>query len=372
MTAGNPSRRAEFLAAFGSLERAAAAPIEEWDRFSLLRFSGGNDIFAPARPGPGGNRNAWVAGQLAAARALGAEIVPLDDPRYPAWLRTLPDPPAVLHILGAPETLAHPAVAVVGARVATPYGLGVGKALGRDLVAAGYAVVSGGARGIDSAAHRGALDAGGVTIAVMGSGLDVPYPKENGKLFEQIAVSGAVVSEFPFGTGPQARFFPFRNRIIAGLAHGVVVVEGARESGSLITARLAADFGREVFAVPGPITSPLSDGPHELIQAGAKLVRRLGDILEELPFSPQRPEPQGLLGDSGGGSGANGGADINNDAVPGGAAILAALDAHGGSTADELSAALGLAPGELLGSLLELELMGRIQQWPGGRFVRKV
>ncbi|MBI3449624.1 MAG: DNA-protecting protein DprA [Acidobacteria bacterium] len=296
----------------------------------------------------------------------------MDDPRYPAWLRTVPDPPALLHVLGAAEALSHPAGAVVGARIATPYGLGVAKALGRDLVVAGYAVVSGGARGIDSAAHQGALDAGGVTVAVMGSGLDVPYPKENRNLFERIAVSGAVVSEFPFGTGPQPRFFPFRNRIIAGLGHGVVVVEGARESGSLITARLAADFGREVFAVPGPITSSLSDGPHELIQAGAKLVRRLGDILEELPFAPESHELRGLSGDPGDGSGADGAADINNDAVPGGAAILAALDAHRGSTADELSATLGLAPGELLGSLLELELMGRIQQWPGGRFVRKV
>lgn len=368
VTATNPARRGPFLKVYGSLHEAAGATEKDWERRGLLRPSGANDIFAAGQRAAGGC-DAWVHRQLESAARLGAAILCHEDDRYPEWLREIPDPPAVLHVRGAVEHLSRPAVAIVGARMATPYGLEAATHLARDLALAGLAVVSGGARGIDSAAHKGALEAGGVTLAVMGSGLDVPYPEENEGLFDSIAKTGAVVSEFAFGTAPLPRHFPFRNRVIAGLSRGVVVVEGARESGSLITAGLAADGGREVFAVPGRITSDLSEGPHRLILDGAKLVRRVEDILEELPAEilsggqPSLFEGAARAREEAAGEGAGGSRDD---------VILGALEAHRGSTADEVSAALGIATGDLLGALLEMELRGLINQLPGGRFVRRV
>ena len=377
----SPTRRRDILGACGSVEKAVAATENDWPRFSLLRRLGLNDIFAP---GSGGAADlgspaaceAWVARQLDSAARLRATFLTLDDPVYPEQLRTIADPPLVLAVRGGRELPALTSIAVVGARRATHYGLATAGILARDLAFAGIAVVSGGARGIDSAAHAGALEAGGVTIAVLGSGLDVAYPEENAGLFNRIAESGAVVSEFAFGTTPQQRFFPYRNRLIAGLSLGVVVVEGAKGSGSLITAGLAADGGRDVFAVPGPITSPLSEGPHRLIQDGARLVTGVEDILSELPFGalpgpiPQLPGRGGAEGH--GAEGADG--EARAGAIEAGSieeAVAGALDAAVGSTADELGASLGLATGDLLGALLELELKGRIKQLPGGRFVRR-
>jgi len=355
----NPTRRREYLDVYGSLEGAASAGEDDWSRFGLLRPYGGNDIFA-AGPRSAGWTRTWTDRQLESAARIGATILTLDDRRYPEILRAIADPPAILQARGRIESLQGPLVAVVGARRATPYGLTAAGLLARDLADSGVGVVSGGARGIDSAAHKGALEAGGTTIAVLGSGLDVPYPEENAGLFDRIAASGAVISEFPFGTFPQPRFFPYRNRVIAGLSLGTIVVEGARESGSLITAALAAEGGREVFAVPGPITSGLSEGPNRLIQDGAKLVRGVEDILEELPRGAAPAAGNSVSGRSeeiGVGTGESG--------------ILEALDPVLGSTADELSASLGLPTGSLLSSLLELELEGKINQLPGGRFARR-
>jgi len=212
----------------------------------------------------------------------GVATLDLADEHYPAWLRAIPDPPPVLYCDGSLEPGDRQAVAIVGSRQATPYGLRVTDALARELSALGFTIVSGFARGIDAAAHRAALASGGRTVAVLGCGLDVDYPSGHASLRTEIAGSGAVLTEFAPGTAPFATNFPRRNRIISGLALGVVVVEAAEDSGSLITARLALEQGREVFAVPGPIDAPTSRGPHGLLKQGAKLVETVDDIVEEL------------------------------------------------------------------------------------------
>ena len=210
------------------------------------------------------------------------KLIAIADDGYPVWLRAIPNPPNVLYCDGLVEPRDRQAIAIVGARKATPYGLRITETLARELSGAGFTIVSGLARGIDAAAHRAALEAGGRTIAVLGCGLDVDYPPEHGRLREEIAANGAVVTEFPAGTAPKPSHFPQRNRIISGLSLGVLVIEAAEDSGSLITARLALEQGREVFATPGPVDAPLSRGPHGLIKQGAKLVETVDYIVEEL------------------------------------------------------------------------------------------
>src|SRR5438876_1149479 len=228
--------------------------------------------------------------------ALAEKIIALGDERYPERLRAIHDPPAVLYCDGLPETGDRQAVAIVGSRRATPYGLRVTEALAGELSRLGFTIASGFARGIDAAAHHAALAAGGRTIAVLGCGLDVDYPPGHKSLHVEIAASGAVLTEFAPGTPPRATNFPRRNRIISGLALGVVVVEAADDSGSLITARLALEQGREVFAVPGPIEAPTSRGPHGLLKQGAKLVEMVDDIVEELLPQLERPLTSTLAG----------------------------------------------------------------------------
>src|SRR5713101_7757144 len=215
---------------------------------------------------------------------IAARCITRDEASYPANLREIPMPPVRLWMQGRVETDDALAIAIVGAREPTPYGLGCAERLAADLAVRGFTVVSGLARGIDSAAHRGALEAGGRTIAVLGSGVDVIYPPENRRLASDIAARGAIVSQFPPGTPPLAGYFPARNRVIAGLSLGVVVVEAAEKSGSLITAGLAGEVGREVMAVPGPLTSLLSAGAHRLIQDGAALIQGWEDIVGQLPL----------------------------------------------------------------------------------------
>lgn len=212
----------------------------------------------------------------------GIRLVTAFDAEYPRLLAEIPDPPFVLFAVGALERLRSPAVAVVGSRAATRYGREVAARIAQGLSSVGVAVVSGFARGVDTAAHEAALSAGGGTIAVLGCGLDVDYPRENGALKQEISRRGLLLSEFPPGTEPRPQNFPVRNRIIAGLASGVVVVEASRRSGSLITARLAADSGRDVFAVPGSVFSETSVGTHELLRDGAILCRGVEDVLAEL------------------------------------------------------------------------------------------
>jgi DNA processing protein len=225
---------------------------------------------------------------LSLVRKNGLRVVTFSDPDYPALLRYIHDPPPALYVRGRllPDSLN---IAIVGSRNATPYGRTTTERLGTDLAERGFTVVSGMARGIDSAAHTGALSAKGETIAVLGCGLSTVYPPENKTLFRRIANSGAVISEFPCVTAPEAHNFPVRNRIISGLALGVVIVEATRNSGSLITARLAAEQGREVFAVPGSVTSFKSMGTHHLIKEGAKLVENVNDIIDELNIGQARP-----------------------------------------------------------------------------------
>ena len=213
---------------------------------------------------------------------IGARLVAVGDPEYPDALSDLFDPPCGLFVRGRPLGDLGPRVAIVGARNCTPAGREVAELLGSALAQAGVCVVSGGARGIDAAAHRGALSGGGPGVAVLGCGIDIDYPRQNRRLLAQIAASGAIVSEYPPGVRAEPFRFPARNRIIAGLCRAVVVVEGAEGSGSMITADHALDLGREVFAVPGPVTGPLSWVPHSLIRDGATLIRGPDDLLADL------------------------------------------------------------------------------------------
>jgi DNA processing protein len=223
----------------------------------------------------------------------GNAIVTLADPRYPRRLLETADPPALLYCAGRVELLARPALAVVGSRNASAQGARDAEQFSRALSAAGLTIVSGMALGIDAAAHRGGLAAEGSTIGVLGTGVDMVYPKSNASLAGQIAARGLLVSEFPLGTPALPHHFPRRNRIISGLALGCLVVEAASASGSLITARLALDQGREVFAIPGSIHSPVSRGCHELIKSGAKLVESAQDVLDELPGERRAADPAG-------------------------------------------------------------------------------
>jgi DNA processing protein len=258
----------------------------------------------------------------------------------------------------------------------------VARSLARDLVGRGAAVFSGLARGIDAEAHRGALEGGGVTVAVLGTGLDVVYPRENRRLADEIVErGGAVVTEMPLGSGPFPRHFPLRNRIISGLSWGVTVVEAGEKSGSLITARLGMEQGREVFAVPGNITSPTSEGSNALIAGGAKLVRGAGDVVDELP-PPVRAVLEARAVDAAAtaaGDGAAGGAngrDGDADKAKGSrlegktAALYGALSVDSPVGIDELAARLKMPAHELHPHLFQLELSGRARPLPGGRYVR--
>jgi DNA processing protein len=284
--------------------------------------------------------------------ALRDSVLTLDDGGYPPLLREICDPPLALHYRGRPDLLLQPAVAIVGSRRASPYGINVASRLARELAGAGAAIVSGLARGIDAAAHEAALDAGGATIAVLGTGIDVYYPRSNARLAKRVEGEGIVVSEFAPGTPPLPENFPIRNRVIAGLSLGTVIVEATSRSGSLITARMAAEQGREVFAVPGSIFSAGTEGTHRLIQYGAKLVHDADDVLEELPGNlkvtrEESREPEGLLRE-----------------------VLAQLRADEPSHVDELTARLTRGPGEVAESLLQLELGGWVRALPGARYVR--
>ncbi|NML33458.1 DNA-processing protein DprA [Paraburkholderia antibiotica] len=237
---------------------------------------------------PGADFEGQLDAVLAWLELPGNQVVTLDDPAYPPALLTMPDPPPLLYIKGRLDLLHTRAVALVGSRSATPQGLEDAQRFARELSAAGVTVVSGLALGIDGAAHRGGLEGIGGTVAVIGTGADLVYPAAHHALARQIAVQGAVVSEWPLGTPARAANFPQRNRLIAGLVSGVVIVEAAMRSGSLITARLANEMGRDVFALPGSIHAPLSRGCHRMIKQGARLVETPDEVLEELGFA-KRP-----------------------------------------------------------------------------------
>ncbi|HEY8413274.1 MAG TPA: DNA-processing protein DprA [Pyrinomonadaceae bacterium] len=279
MTPGiGPRAAAKLLERFGSAEAVYTATRAELEQLRLAPDAVDTII--------GRNLRSRAEAEIAAVRQLGGDLLLLDDGVYPAALREIYDPPIVVYVKGAwSECLDQPCVGVVGSRKASTYGQNAAIMLARDLAQRGITVVSGFARGIDAAAHRGALEAGGRTVAVLGTGIDEVYPRDHKKLAEEIlAAGGALVSQFPLGTPPVSENFPYRNRIISGLSLGVVVVEAAENSGSLITARLAIEQNREVFAVPGNITSRNSFGTNYLIKgAGAKLVQQWQDIAAEMP-----------------------------------------------------------------------------------------
>ena len=279
MTPGiGPRAAAKLLERFGSAEAVFSATRTELEQLRLAPEAIDTII---------GRKLRFTAeAEIAAVRKLGGDVLLLDDGVYPSSLREIYDPPIVLYVKGAwSECLDQPCIGVVGSRRCSTYGQNSALMLARDLAQRGMTVVSGFARGIDAAAHRGALEAGGRTVAVLGTGIDELYPRDHKKLAEEIlAQGGALVSQFPLGTPPVSENFPYRNRIISGLSLGVVVVEAAENSGSLITARLAMEQNREVFAVPGNITSRNSFGTNYLIKgAGAKLVQQWQDIATEMP-----------------------------------------------------------------------------------------
>jgi DNA processing protein len=301
----------------------------------------------------------WVKTELERVRHKGIRILTLMDDAYPALLLEIPDPPPYLYVYGRiPATLRN--IAIVGSRNATRYGLSTTKRLSADLVSHGMTIVSGMARGIDTAAHEGALRACGKTIAVLGSGLDRIYPSENEALFHRIAENGAVISEFPLDAEPEAHHFPLRNRVISGLSLGTVIVEATLRSGSLITARLAAEQNREVFAVPGSINSFKSTGTHTLIKQGARLVEQSKDILDELSSLLDHLEPED--GD------ANRIQSDKQTSLSAAEALVAQTLEHYPIHIDDLIRKLDMAPSELSSILLRLELKNIVQQDPGKLF----
>jgi DNA processing protein len=337
-----------LMEAFGSLEAVLGASPSAWTARADIRRE-----VATGLPAAG---DARLAAALRALEQTGARVVPLwDEARYPALLRAIHDPPALLYVRG--ELPQPEALAVVGARRASTAGQRLTLELCTELASRGIVIISGLARGIDAAAHQGALEGGGTTVAVLGCGIDRIYPPENARLFHQILERGAILSEYPPGTPPLAGHFPGRNRIISGLCRGVLIVEAAEESGSLITADFALEQGREVFAVPGPVFAPTSRGVNRLLKEGARLVTEARDILEIL--WPQVPSRE-----------ARRQADTFAATLCG-----AALDLwrHLGADPlhiDDLVRISGLTPMEVSAILLHLELQGGVEQLPGARFVR--
>jgi DNA processing protein len=303
----------------------------------------------------------------------GAVLVPISDARYPERLREIFDPPIVLFARGRVELLKSILLGVVGTRRPTAYGTAAAERLASDLAQAGLSIVSGMARGIDTTAHRAALDIGGETVAVFGCGVDLIYPAENRKLAGEIAAKGLIVSEFPMGGPAFPQNFPIRNRIISGVSVGILVVEGAQYSGSAITAKMALDQQREVFAVPGNITSKMSWGPNLLIKQGAKLVQEWNDVLVELPVDTRRAligKAQARLGVMS--------LEMNGETPPlppelGSASrlLLHHLKLDAPTQLDQLLESCDtLTSSEIIAALFELELLGLARQLPGKNFVK--
>lgn len=298
--------------------------------------------------------------ELKRLQSFGAHVICYESPLYPPLLKQLVDPPLLLFVLGNPEVLTKTSVAIVGSRAATAYGRRTAFQLAEDLAGFSLSVVSGLALGIDTEAHRGTISGGGNTVAVLGCGLDVVYPKQNRTLYEEIAQHGAVVTEYPLGTRPEGFRFPARNRIIAGMSSGVVVVEAAKRSGSLITAQIGLDIGRDIFAVPGQVDSFKSEGAHWLIQQGAKLVLSASDIADEYGMS------HAGCGVSKGGGSSGHSAELDPDAFT----LLQFIEPYAMSR-DDLIEHAKMIPARVSELLLFLELDGLIEILPGDQ-VRRI
>jgi DNA processing protein len=349
---------------FGSIEALFHASLTE------LEATG---IQAAAAQSLGTGQSLELAhAEMNRAAELGVSVVPPDDPAFPLHLKQIYDPPLILYVRGNVVALSQPGIAMVGTRHPTPYGTGMAERLSCDLAAHGLVIFSGLARGVDTASHRGALAGKGKTVGVLGTGIDVIYPKENTRLTEQmLSLGGALVSEFPIGTFPAPQNFPIRNRIISGLSIAVLVVEAAEYSGTRITARCALEQSRDVFAVPGNVTNKNSWGPNTLIKQGAKLVATWEDVWEELPadvrlaLEPKLaaescgPETASLFGEEG-------------ELSPHEKKILAILKPDEAIQIDEIVERLEqvMSSSEIFAALFELELAGKARQLPGKNFVK--
>jgi len=338
---------------FGSPEKVLSAGIDELSGVSRLRPESLAALTERGRQ----DLKALAHDEIEKAAEKHISLITYDDPLYPSLLKNIHDPPVILYLRGNPAVLNCQGIGMVGSRAATHYGRSIAEQMANSLARKGFTIISGMALGIDTAAHKGAITAEGWTIAVLGCGLDIIYPPGNHKLYQDIVASGAVVSEYPLGTMPENFRFPARNRIISGLSLGVVVVEAANRSGSLITASHALGQGREVFAVPGRIDSVKSAGTHTLLQQGAKLVHSVNDIVEEFQFTVDRENQadhgkeeaeQKIFG------------QLNREE----AALLACLDVYP-RTIDEIVRESGLSPQKTNELLLFLELKGIIESLPG-------
>ena len=359
-----PSRARKLVEHFESVDNIFRASLTELEAAGL-RAGAAQSIGT-------GKSLALAEEEMLRATAAGAHIVSLSDPAYPPLLKQIYDPPVVLFVRGEVETISRPGIAIVGTRHPTPYGIGMAERLACDLANRGLVIFSGMARGVDTAAHRGAFQAKGKTVAVFGTGVDVMYPRENRKIAEQmVALGGALVSEFPMATFAAPQNFPIRNRIISGLSLGVLVVEAGEYSGTRITARCALEQDRDLFAVPGNVTNKNSWGPNTLIKQGARLTATWEDVWEELPadvqaqFVPESPSESNPPTT----------ASLFEDDQTLGAAerkIFALLKPDESTHIDELVEQLEphVSSSEIFAALFELEMSGKIRQLPGKNFVK--
>jgi len=346
---------ARLLREYGSPEAVFRAPLTGIEACNVP---------APAAQAIFKKQMFWRAEkEVAALRKVGGKLVNWKEPEYPQALLQIYDPPVMLYVRGDAQILNSPSLSIVGTRRPTVYGSQMAERMWKDLAARGLTIVSGLARGIDAIAHQGAIAVGGRAIGVLGTGIDVCYPKENKKLYEKVLERGAIVSEFPTGSHPAPENFPVRNRIIAGIPLGVIIVEGKQYSGSLITARLAMEFGREVFGVPGNVTQEVSFAPNLLIKQGAKLVTNAEDVIEELPTPVKaalvkaeavESEQRNLLL-------VDGLSDVQRK-------LYELLSAEESRHIDDLVYTSGLNSSEVLATLFDLEMKGIVRQLPGKQF----
>jgi DNA processing protein len=345
-----------LLRQFGSPEEIFRAPLRQLEACELPAATAQavfkKDAFKRAEK------------ELAGIRAIvGCQLVNWSEPEYPQTLLQIYDPPVLLYVRGDAQILNAPSLAMVGTRRPTLYGTQMADRLARDLAARGIVIVSGLARGIDAIAHQGTTTANGRAIGVLGTGVDVCYPKENKKLYEKVLERGAILSEFPLGTHPAPENFPIRNRIVAGMPLGAIIIEGAQYSGSLITARLAMEFGREVFGLPGNVTQAVSFAPNLLIKQGAKLVTCAEDVIEELPtpvraaltqLEQPEAEQRNLL--------------VAQSLTGSGQKIYALLSSDEPRPIDDIVERTGLNSSDVLATLFDLEMKGIVRQLPGKQF----
>ena len=359
-----PTRTRKLVNNFGSVQKVFDASLTELEAAGLTAAS--------AQAIALGESLEKANEELMRAAAAGARVLTLADPEYPEQLSEIYDPPCVLYVRGDAGILSRPGIALVGTRHPTPYGLAMAERLSCDLAARGLIILSGMARGVDTAAHRGCLNAAGKTVAVFGTGVDVIYPRENQKLADQIlANGGALVSEFPVGTFPAPQNFPIRNRVISGMSIGVLVVEAGEYSGTRITSRCAIEQNRDIYAVPGNVTNKLSWTPNTLIKQGAKLVATWDDVWEELASTIKLAlQPTQENATAGPGTASLFGETLS----PNEKKVLGSLKADESLHVDELIEKLDskLSSPEIFVALFELELAGKIKQLPGKNYVRTV